>query len=332
MLRSNYAYAAGKIRFLENKLLNETDIERMLEAKDAQAVFKVFNDTNYADELQDIQNPAEFRTILDHDLKQTKDLIKAICPNKRLLDFFFLRYDFHNIKLFFKAKYLNKDLSEFESHLGMLDVALLREAIINDSAPDFSPKIDEIIEKLNKDFTEDHAPQVIDSLCDKEYFMLLKETADHLKNSFIKELAEFETDVANLKQFLRLKNLGKPVNLLTRYFIPSGRVKQNDYLSAFEAEADIGGSFILRHFSNSELDRAVKAFQENKNLEELEIALDNVVTAHTRKAKYLAFGPEVLIQYFYSKINAQRNVRIIMVGKINEMPADEIATRLRAIV
>lgn len=331
MLKSNYAFATGKIRFLENKLLDSTDLDRMLEAKDAQAVFKVFNDTSYADELQDIKSPAEFREILNHDLKQTKDLIFAISPDKRLIRFLCLRFDFHNIKLFFKAKYLNQDLSDLESHLGTLDVAVLKDAIINDAPADLGKDIAEILEKLKAEFGADHSPQNIDSLTDTEYFGLFKKTAVGLGNSFIKELAEFESDMANLKLFLRLKNLGRSVDQLKKYFIPGGRVPLYSYVSAYEAEAETGAQFIQSYFQNNELEKAIRNFQENKDLPQLELAFDNTAISFTRRAKYLAYGPEVIIQYFYSKMSAQKNVRIIMVGKINEIEREEIAKRVRKI-
>ena len=36
-----------RIRSLENKLLNANDLERMIDAKDADTAYKVFNDLSY---------------------------------------------------------------------------------------------------------------------------------------------------------------------------------------------------------------------------------------------------------------------------------------------
>ena len=51
MKDSNYAFATGKIRFLENKLPDKNDIERMIDAPDLESSFKALYDTDYADNL-----------------------------------------------------------------------------------------------------------------------------------------------------------------------------------------------------------------------------------------------------------------------------------------
>ena len=69
---ADYPYIFGLFKSLEGKLLNPNDIERMVDAKDAQTAFRVFNDTEYADNLLEVE-PQEFKKALGDDLKQTRD-------------------------------------------------------------------------------------------------------------------------------------------------------------------------------------------------------------------------------------------------------------------
>ena len=45
---------------------------------------------------------------------------------------------------------------------------------------------------------------------------------------------------------------------------------------------------------------------------------------YLQKAKRIAYGPEVVVAYYFAKRNALRNTRIIMTGKLNNLPVDEI--------
>jgi V/A-type H+-transporting ATPase subunit C len=50
-----------------------------------------------------------------------------------------------------------------------------------------------------------------------------------------------------------------------------------------------------------------------------------------RDAKYVTFGPEPILAYIYAKESEIKNLRIIMVGKINNIPSEVIRERLREV-
>lgn len=50
---------------------------------------------------------------------------------------------------------------------------------------------------------------------------------------------------------------------------------------------------------------------------------------YLRKAKSIAYGPEVVMAYFYAKRNANKNVRLIMNGKLNQIDALILKERVR---
>jgi V/A-type H+-transporting ATPase subunit C len=56
----------------------------------------------------------------------------------------------------------------------------------------------------------------------------------------------------------------------------------------------------------------------------LEKLSDNYIMAYVRKALFTAFGLEPLIGYLIAKENEIKNLRIIMVGKINGISNDII--------
>ncbi|HEX30202.1 TPA: V-type ATP synthase subunit C, partial [Candidatus Poribacteria bacterium] len=50
---------------------------------------------------------------------------------------------------------------------------------------------------------------------------------------------------------------------------------------------------------------------------------------YIRPAKYVAFGIEPLIAYLIAKEHEVKLIRIIMIGKINQLSMDSISERLR---
>ncbi|MBU1148483.1 V-type ATPase subunit, partial [Patescibacteria group bacterium] len=206
MPNDNYAFATGKIRALEARLLNSTDIERMIDADNSDSAFKVFNDTDYADNLLDV-DATGFKQALDDDLNQTKDLLTHIVPNPLLVRFVFLQYDFHNIKLTFKAKYGGRDLADDASPFSQFLYSDYVEYIIQEQNNDLAEDLKEIIDEVKPELDKQPDSHQIDNILDKKYFGLYQQLAQQISNQFINDLVMIQINIANVKTFLRAKRM-----------------------------------------------------------------------------------------------------------------------------
>ena len=65
------------------------------------------------------------------------------------------------------------------------------------------------------------------------------------------------------------------------------------------------------------------------NFSLIEKLFDEYVLNYVKKAKYITFGIEPLIGYFFAKKTECINIRNIITGKINRLPSDVIKQRLR---
>lgn len=63
----------------------------------------------------------------------------------------------------------------------------------------------------------------------------------------------------------------------------------------------------------------------------LEKLIDNYIMNMMRDAKIIPFGVEPVIAYIYAKETEIKIIRIIMVGKLNNIAAEVIRERLRDI-
>lgn len=319
---ASYAFSAGKIRCLETRLLNKTDIERMVSAPDLETAFKVFHDTDYADNLTDVQ-PHQFRKALDEDFKQVRDLLTELIEDPNLRDFLFIKNDLRNIKVFFKAKLTDQNLTEHQRDFGTASMENLYKYIIEeDQAAAPSGQLKEIIDQAKIDLADKKDdPFFMDTYFDEVFFQTVKKAVDKLNNNYISELFSLLHKTNTLKFFVRAKQLGKELNFVKKFL-------SDKYIAVYERDLEEA----LRTLKwPVELEAVIEEFLNDKKLWKLDKALEEAELKYLRKAKFISYGPEVLVAYYFAKRNAIRNVRLIMTGKINKVAPEKIKERVREI-
>ncbi|HZJ83269.1 MAG TPA: V-type ATPase subunit, partial [Clostridia bacterium] len=126
----SYAYSAAHIFALEKKLLGRDRVERMVEASDAGAALRVLAETEYAAGISELSGPHDYEMLLSAEIKRIYDFFQTISPNPEVTNLFFLKYDFHNIKVLLKSQYLGKEHEELlVEEGGNLSLDLLKTAI-----------------------------------------------------------------------------------------------------------------------------------------------------------------------------------------------------------
>jgi V/A-type H+/Na+-transporting ATPase subunit C len=329
MSRSDYLYAAGVVRFWENKLLNPTDIKRMVDAPDLASAFKVFHDTDYFDNVLDTP-PEEFVRALDADLEQARARVIEMTPDKKIAEFAFKRHDFHNLKLMLKEKYLERDLSENVSPLGNVEPVKVKALVGGEKNIDMADYLKDGYEYVVANLGSEVLPRDIDRLCDKAFFAEHAKSAEGFNNEWISNLVSWQIDIANLKIFIRAKKLEYDKVRLAEELVPGGEIKEDFFVNILGSSEEEAMSNIRMHLPNSTRE-LLDNYLKSSSLSELERDLENIELDYIRKAKFIDFGPEVVIAYYMAKKNAIRNVRLIMTGKLNNIPAREIENMVREI-
>ncbi|MDD4606770.1 MAG: V-type ATPase subunit [Patescibacteria group bacterium] len=328
MSRSKYLYATGLIRSKENKLLNQAELERMLDAPDAEQAFRVFNDTDYADNLLDVP-VKNFNQALQDDLRQVRELFFQIVPDENLLKILFIRYDFQNIKLLFKEKYSHKNTEDYASDLGVVNFAKLKQVILEDAKNELPSEIKFAIDYIkNKIETEGVQPNWLDRWSDWQYFETLYALGQKTKNKFIQELIKLQIDIANLKIFIRGKRMQRSSEYIVSEILEKGSLDLDDFARLVEKPLEEGLIEIKNNFSK-DASIFIDHYLEHQNLSELEKDLENMELDFVRQTKWIGYGPEILVGYYLAKKNAIRNVRLVMTGKLNNIPAEELKQRQR---
>lgn len=322
-----YEYATGLIRVLEKEIADHNDLNRMIDAPNAEAAFDVLNDSDLKDNILNIK-PENFEDAINADDIQLKEFIEKFTEkNSALYKLIFLEEDFFNIKLAFKEKiskikFTNEDYSKLNT-TGKSDS---REIL-----KDTDPYIAKSIKNIKKALRKKNAKQIIDAVVDKEYFKCAINLSRKINSGILIDFFRLSLDITNIKSALRAKKMSLPMEELKRQLIASGNLKikniidningeEKDFIYLLKSRMEFSG-----HWNN-----IIDSYYKNHNLIEIENGLDAFLTAFLKnEINKLSSGPEIVFYYAYLKRLINSNIRLILTGKINNIPKEEIKARIR---
>jgi len=329
MPQPSYAYAVARIRALENSLIIAEKVERMVEAQTATDALKVLADTVYGAHLSAMDSEQEYETVLKEDLKRTAVLIRDISPNNGITDLFLLKYDFHNLKVLFKAKILGSDAGDLLTEGGTIPVETLKSCVTNGnyiSLPAFLKSAAEEVESL---ISVKPDPQKINLKLDKAMYAHIFSECDRLGNGFVKGYFIRLIDLTNIKSLVRVKKMGESMDLLKEVSIPGGTYAFSFYAKALDDPYErIIETLAYSRYGDC-IDAGINEFLKTGSLALFEKLADDHLNDYIKANKRNPFGIEPIVGYLSAKENEARLIRTIMVGKTNNIPNSVIRERLR---
>lgn len=331
MDKMNFAQAVTRIKALETKLLDGTKLNRMIESSTADEAIKVLSETEYSQFIGNVKRAEDYEYLLSEELKRVYSLIDEISPEKRLVDLLAIKYDYHNLKTLIKGKALKRDLSDLLVPVGNADIKILKDAVMNENYYDLSSIMREALENTIGDFEKTKDPQRIDIILDKYMYKEMHEIANELGDSYTIEYVKKNIDLTNILTFLRLKKQKKDREFLKTVILRHGSIDVDIYENYYNDSVD---NFVNR-ISHTDyydiLSAGLEEYNKSGKLSTIEMLRDNFIMNYIKNAKYISFGIEPLIAYVYAKENEIKAIRIIMVGKLNNIEPEVIKGRLRDI-
>ncbi len=327
--KTKYAYVVTIVRAMESRMLNSGDVERMIEAKNAQEAYRVLNDLDYAEFLGDIENIEDFQVVINAGLKEVKDVLDQNTPKPEILDILWLRYDFHNLKVLLKAQIQEKGLQDVEHMLmpyGKYEYADLENLLNSPSVflDSVEEKLVEAIKTASAIFEKEEDPTLIDVTFDKAYFEAVQELINGLQSEFLSTHQAMAIDVANIRTYLRCLALDEE-SLFAELFIKDGGLALNMFTGSME---EFGEKMQATKYGNI-IDLGIKGYKETTSFLELEKAADSMLVDQLKEARYISLGIEPLFAFFWIKENNAQVIRTIMVNKLNNIAPVEIRKKVR---
>lgn len=329
MDRMDFVQGVTRTRVLEKKLLSRAQIDRMVDAKDIDEVFKILGETEYSTGVASISRPEEYDNVLSNELQRVYKLMREISKDKVIVDLLTLKYDYHNLKVFVKEMALNQDLSSLYIPIGTVDFNKLKADYQAGNYKFIEKKFKEAIDIVNKDYEETKDPQRIDLILDKLYFSHLYEMAKNTDVELFIEYVEDLIDFTNLKTLIRLKKQDKDPKFVEDVLLPNGKIDKKDIVSSLNDSIDVIISKFKNYRISAGLKKGLESYQETNRLSDLEKNMDDYLMSLNKPSKNVVFGPEPLFSYLIAKETEIKVLRIIMVSKLNNLSPEAIRERLR---
>ena len=326
-----FTQALSRIWVLETRLLDKAKVERMLEANSADEVLKILGETEYANIMGNVKRAADYEVILSTELKRVYKLVYELCPVKEIVDLMSIKYKYHNIKVLLKGKFLNKDFSNMLIDLGKEDLSDLKRKIDTDNFRDLKGNVEKAVLEVIADFEVNKDPQKIDIIVDRYMFKELVEIKKSLNYKFTDKLVNAIIDATNIRTLLRIKKQGKGREFASEVLVSGGSISKDTLVSILNETPENIISKLSTSVYSDLIKEGVEGYIATNSANLLEKLSDNYIMDLMKSGKLVTFGPERILSYIYAKETEIKIIRIIMVGKLNNIAEEVIRERLRDI-
>ncbi len=246
--RLSYAFAVGRIRVLEGKLVERAIFKEAVQEDDLITAMKIIFDAgSFLEEMIQVRNSKELDEYLEKEEGKTRRLLDEILLEREILDVYleddkpekamviaektgysflkeYIRHkiDLNNLKLFFRVRYMGSPREKFESLVldgGFLDTQIL---IQNYDLP-FS----EIEDKLRASSYSELFFQSAEALESRETFLVLEREMENFLMTYLRRAKHivfgpepvFAYGLARRRELdlIRLLGVGKLNNIPTEF-------------------------------------------------------------------------------------------------------------------
>ncbi|HBJ1647533.1 V-type ATP synthase subunit C [Clostridium botulinum] len=326
-----FSQVIPRLRVYETKLLDKSKIDRMIDSNSANEALKVLQETEYANVMTNVKRAEDYEVILSEELKRLFNLMYEISPMKSLVDLMSIKYDYQNIKVILKGIFLKKDLSYLLIDVGTIEASKLKYLVENNDLRDLPQVMREAVEESKDKFENTKDPQVLDIILDKYMFKQLVQIKNEIKDNFVNKYVESVIDSTNLKTLLRVKKQNKGREFFTSVIIEGGSLDKDKLLGMLnDAVENISNKLAFTDY-NDLIKSGIEYYTKTGSVSLLEKLVDNYIMDMMKDAKIIPFGVEPLLAYIYAKETEIKIIRIVMVGKLNNISAEVIRERLRDI-
>ncbi|MDI6601084.1 MAG: V-type ATP synthase subunit C [Thermoanaerobacteraceae bacterium] len=323
---TDYLFAINKIKVLENRMLSKGILSRMIDAPDASDAYKMLQETPYGEFLNEYDSPYDFEAVISKHIEDVYRTVDEATGNASFTRFFRIREDYLNCKILLKARNFDGDNYHLSS-MGTIPPETLSNCFKNEDFSELPEYLKVAVEESKELFSQTGIPGYIDFAMDRFMYEHLYEMAK--ADSFLKDYIEREVDLINIRSFIRIKLMDESVDFLKAVLLNHGKLDRDFFYNVFNEQlAGLPDRLKFTDYA-SVVEQGVKSWLESGSSMEMERLCDNYLLEYAMQGKFAAFGTKPIWGYILGKLNEVRLLRIVMVGKLNDIAKDLISERLR---
>jgi V/A-type H+-transporting ATPase subunit C len=171
-------------------------------------------------------------------------------------------------------------------------------------------------------------PQEIDIEMDRGLYALMMDQSKASDNRFLINYVRTVIDLSNIKTFFRIKGLSNAWKLTDQVIYENGTLSVSVYRNAINEPLDVAVSRFKGTIYQQYVEESVEHWQKTGTMVAFEKGSDEMIMEYVRTSRYKAFGVEPLVAYLIVRENEIKTLRMILVGKMNQMAPEIIRERL----
>lgn len=318
MKETEYTYAVAYMRTLENKMLGANDIEGLFSADSVQSAIKLLQDKGFG---RDLIGNETIDELLKSELEKVWFEAREACPENAPLEILLYKNDFHNLKTIIKAIIAGADWQTLILKPCTADPESIAEAIKTTDFSELPEFMREAAKKAYEIIAETNDGQLLEVYLDKVAWEEMYKRAETEKSDFLTGWIELNIRIANMKVAARA--VGRSKDVIKNAVIDVPNCGSDKLVTAAMDSIDAVEA-VITEMGYPEASELLK-----ESFSAFEKWCDNQKIEYIKKAKLMCFGFEPILAFLIGKEFELQTVRIILSGKLNNVPDEIIRERLR---
>ena len=298
----------------------------MIDAATPEESYKTLLECGYA--------PLERCTLenVEHALSQARrELyreVSVLAPDKRIVELFQVKYDYHNAKAILKAAAMGTSPDRMLMDMGRIGAAELKTAVESGELDKLPGALPAAVAEAKSVLDTTRDPQLSDIVLDRWMYRDMAQVAEDTGSQFLRGYVETQIDAANLRALIRTLRMGKNADFLAGVLFESGTVEPAAILAAANHPAG-GLNEIYGPTRFAQAAEAGEAALKGGSLTEFEKRCDDAVSDYLAGAQMIPFGEAPLLAYLAARETEYTNIRILLMGRAAGLSPEVIRSRLR---
>lgn len=315
-----FGYAVGRVRVLETRLLKQSHYERLLDARTFEDQRRVLSETVYGAYLDHARTAEDVEIALDGALGDLyNDFLETANLPEEIVSYFRLMHDFENLRGRLKAELLGIAAGELLNDLGSIPAARFASGDLPQHLAAAEAAIRAAAARDG-----DMSADTLDAIVDVERFTALDAVSRASRNPHLRQMALVAADLANVKAFVRIRRLGRPLADISRHVVPGGSISADELVTLGRMPLEDAVRRLAARPSFSGVDP--EALSDPARFD---VAADALVSRHLHRARMIAVGPEPVVAYVMQRKVEAAMLRTLLIGKLAGVERDVLRVRMR---
>jgi V/A-type H+-transporting ATPase subunit C len=304
-----YGFADGRVRALENTLLDRQRYDRLVRASGPTEFQSILADTVYGHHLSD-EGGANVERALDLAGVSFYGFIEQHTHDTWVLRWFRQRADFYNLKIAVKGKLAGRGPAT-GNLLGGGDWAQEQLVALASGEEGAEPKV--VRDAVQKVLDEiDVEPAAVDAALDR--VAQEQQLALAAGSAFVSGYLAVHADVENIRSFVRARALGENKAVFQQAFLPGGTLLEGQLVELWSEELDaVAGRLRMTRYARL-VEDGVAGVRQGTMLRLERLGREHKL-AFLLRARYMTFGYEPLVAYYLFRENEITNLRQLYAAK-----------------